>query len=1120
MNQAAAQIVNMIASIRRRWLLRLAAISLTTFIIGAAAWLLSMIVIDNAAMLDRAGLVGGWIVIITLLIGGTAKLFNHLTRKRPTDTQLALCYEHAANDQRDRLVNAVQMLETVRQKHDAMAAAVVIENAAKLNHTAAINAIDPRPVRHHLLAMTAVLLPLVLYVAIRPAWAVNAMRRLFHPLSPGPHLLETDPRSLRGDVTMTEGEPLVIEAVLRDDVPLARYADDVTIEYRLGGTGWSAAAMKLGGISDLGFLISDLKTEAGVGKSEIRNLKSEMGLPKTRPGGDDADGGDGVNGRFTHRFDAVWQAMSYRIRAGRGVSPVYQVTLRQRPRVTRIALTVTEPDYAGGAVKPLAEQRGDATVLAGSTVRVNIAADRALSDAAMVMGDGSQIKMTLGGAERREAGGEVRVHRDMTYTVAITDTSDERLTNAKPAQYTLSAAADQTPTAMVTMPGRDLVLPLDATLPLKIEAGDDIGLSAVTVQVRRTDGDWTEWQRWPVKESRRKAATFETTLPLMKMKLKEGDVLLYRAVGYDNRPPEVGGTQNGPGHTWSVTVGAAAGDQSLVLSQRKQLLEQLKLLLKMQRDNRGALDMDQPVPAMRKSQDDIRQKTTAVIDEQNRTVSPPVTVIGELVMLADGPMLKLMQMLDGYDGVYTERAKRKPNVLAMMDVVIERLARLAGEVEQEVARAEGAQAALAKLSPERKEEAMARLRATLEKLRRFNAEQDKVIDQTKELARKGTNLTDTDEQKIEQLKGTEDKWSDVFTGGVQDIHKLTEQGLADRSIANDYKEMVEQIEAASAKLDQKLVVLAVPREQSGREMATKLAEEMEMWLPAGGDNLKWVMEEPLDKPEIPMVDLPDELSDLIGELMDEEDALNEAAQDVTSSWADSISAAGWAVGDGPISNFSAVGKTGNQLPNKNELSGRAGEGRSGQSQGQLVQDVVRGLGGRTTPTRNTNDPYEQGVVKELQQTATSGATGGGKARGGGQEGLRGDPGSASAPPQYGNLQYMKDWQQRIRDKTERVVGQLKAVRIASPELESAVKLMKQAEDDAANGRYQQMFKRQKMVMTTLEAARDLAAHDVSLHVDDARSGDAGRNAVLDAGDEPVPMEYRGAVQRYFEQLSE
>lgn len=1073
MNQAITQIVNMIVSIRRRWLLRLAALSLTTLIIGLAAWLLSMIVIDNAAMLDRAGLVGGWIVIITLLIGGAAKLFDHLTRKRPSDTQLAMCYEHAANDQCDRLVNAVQMLETGRQKHDAMAAAVVVENAAKLNHAAAINAIDPRPVRNHLLIMTAVLLPLVLYVAIRPAWAVNAMQRLFHPLSPGPHLLETDPRSLPGDVTMVEGEPLVIEAALRDDVPPARYANDVTIEYRLGGTGWSSASMKLNG------------------------------------------GGDG---RFVHRFDAVWQAMSYRIRAGRGVSPVYQVTLRQRPRVTRIALTVTEPDYAGGAVKPLAEQRGDATVLAGSTVRVNIAADRALSDAAMVMGDGSRIKMTVGGTERREASGEVRVRHDATYTMAITDTSDEHLTNAKPAQYTLSAAADQTPTALVTVPGRDLVLPMDAILPLKIEAGDDIGLSAVTVEARRTEGDWTEIARWSVKETRRKAATFEMTLPLTKMKLKEGEVLLYRAVAMDNRPAEMGGAQSGPGHTWSITVGAAAGDQSLVLAQRKQLLEQLKLLLKMQRDNRGALDMDQPVPAMRKSQDDIRQKTTAVIDEQNRTVSPPVTVIGELVMLADGPMLKLMQMLDGYDGAYAERANRKPNVLAMMDVVIERLARLAGEVEQEVARAEGMQAALAKLSPERKEEAMARLRATLEKLRRFNAEQDKVIEKTKELVRKGTNLTDKDEQKIEQLKGTEDKWSDVFTGSVQDINKLTEQGLADRSIANDYKEMVEQIEAASAKLDQKLVVLAVPREQSGREMATKLAEEMEMWLPAGGDNLKWVMEEPLDKPEIPMVDLPDELSDLIGELMDEEDALNEAAQDVTSSWADSISAAGWAVGDGPISNFSAVGKTGNQLPNKNELSGRAGEGRSGQSQGQLVQDVVRGLGGRTTPTRNTNDPYEQGVVKELQQTATSGATGGGKARGGGQEGLQGDP--ASVPPMYGNLPYMKDWQQRIRDKTERVVGQLKAVRIVSPELESAVKLMKEAEDDAANGRYQQMFNRQKMVMTTLEAARDLAAHDVSLRVDGAGAGDAGRNAVLDAGDEPVPMEYRGAVQRYFEQLSE
>ena len=45
------------------------------------------------------------------------------------------------------------------------------------------------------------------------------------------------------------------------------------------------------------------------------------------------------------------------------------------------------------------------------------------------------------------------------------------------------------------------------------------------------------------------------------------------------------------------------------------------------------------------------------------------------------------------------------------------------------------------------------------------------------------------------LKGTEDKWAEIFKGSVQDINKLTEQGLADKTMTSDYKQMVEAMQA-------------------------------------------------------------------------------------------------------------------------------------------------------------------------------------------------------------------------------------------------------------------------------------------------------------------------------------
>jgi hypothetical protein len=292
---------------------------------------------------------------------------------------------------------------------------------------------------------------------------------------------------------------------------------------------------------------------------------------------------------------------------------------------------------------------------------------------------------------------------------------------------------------------------------------------------------------------------------------------------------------------------------------------------------------------------------------------------------------------------------------------------------------------------------------------------------------------------------------------------------------------------------------------------------MEMWLPNSPDHIKWMMEEPLDLPDIPMPELPDQLYDFIGDLIEEQDALNDMAEDMTSAWADSLDAAGWAVMDGPISNFSAVGKTGNQLPDDHELSGRAGEGRSGRSQGQMVEDTAKGLGGRQTPTRVTNDAYEEGVVRELQQMATGGATGGGKARGSGQEGLQG----MSPPPLARDMEFMRQWQQKIRSEAQRVAGQLRTVRLNMPQLDRAIELMDQLDNAAADGRYADMFQQQQMVLQQLKMAGDLAARDVAVRIDRAYHLPADqRREVIDAMDEPVPSEYEDAVRRYFLTLSE
>src|SRR5207245_11139664 len=115
-------------------------------------------------------------------------------------------------------------------------------------------------------------------------------------------------------------------------------------------------------------------------------------------------------------------------------------------------------------------------------------------------------------------------------------------------------------------------------------------------------------------------------------------------------------------------------------------------------------------------------------------------------------------------------------------------------------------------------------------------------------------------------------------------------------------------------------------EDLGAGLATKMKEDLEMGMPDSPDNLKWVLEEPLNKKpmKIPEMPLPKALEDMIGDLLQKADEFDKDADDVTSAWGDNLDQAGWGVSDGPISTFSAKGKTGNDQPNNMELTGRAG----------------------------------------------------------------------------------------------------------------------------------------------------------------------------------------------------
>jgi len=266
-----------------------------------------------------------------------------------------------------------------------------------------------------------------------------------------------------------------------------------------------------------------------------------------------------------------------------------------------------------------------------------------------------------------------------------------------------------------------------------------------------------------------------------------------------------------------------------------------------------------------------------------------------------------------------------------------------------------------------------------------------------------------------------------------------------------------------------------------------------------------------------MAELPKQLDDLIGDLMKQEQADDPEKDDVSSSIMDSIDkGAGWGAGDGPMSNMSAKGVTGNQLPNNDEITGRSGEGRNGKSDGQMVGDTAVGKGGNETPTRMTPTPFENGSVNDQSQDTKGGATGGGKLAGYGQDGLRGP----MPPAVQQRMRMFADQQAKLRQQMESLALQLRKQRRPTGDLESAINAIKASEDAARDQNGLGVVQGYHQALDSLQAARDAYAGDRLSRVEmDHLARDPGKD-INDSQAEEAPAGYEEMTGAYFRSLSD
>jgi hypothetical protein len=396
-------------------------------------------------------------------------------------------------------------------------------------------------------------------------------------------------------------------------------------------------------------------------------------------------------------------------------------------------------------------------------------------------------------------------------------------------------------------------------------------------------------------------------------------------------------------------------------------------------------------------------------------------------------------------------------------------------------------------------------------------DQTELIAKFQRMPKKTTDAVKEDKfQLTKEMEAMQKKWEKWAKGTVEELAKLPTGFVDDFKLRKDVNSVYEEIEKAANR--SKAEKLEVSLKDLGVGLGTKMKEDLETWMPDSPDNLKWVLEEPLNKktPKVPEMALPKALEDLIGDLLQKADEFDEEADDVTSAWGDNLDQAGWGVSDGPISSFSAKGKTGNDLPNNNEVSGRSGDGRRGKSTGQMVGDTARNLKGRKTPGRVTNERYEPGQLKQESNADPQGATGGGKKAGAGRKGLQG----GTPPDVVKNIGRLSAKQAGLREKAEQVAKKLQTAGIKSGRLQQGIQLFKESEKDLRDLRYQDAARKRKLALRALKAAALEIDQSSGLHL--SRSRDLPpelRKDLLQGADDGYPQGYEKLLKNYYKELS-
>ena len=372
---------------------------------------------------------------VLALVGTGSALAFFLRRHLPvllSPHRFALFVERRCPPLKQRLISALELADADAASHSPELLAAATDQAVALLRAAnPAQILDRRPLYAQLRLLGGAVAVVLLSGILWSDDLAQAAQRCAHPLT----AYERPPRTL---ITVQPGDLEVIKG------------DDATLQVHFAGDKPRRAR-----------IVRRASTQAPYQVEELV-----------------VDRADSV----TYTFPQVQRSFRYAIAVGDDRSPEYEVRVIDPPAVQRLRLHYQYPAYSQLPDR-IEEEGGDIEGLPGTRVALEIAANKPLSKATLVLDDTLSIPAQLDGTTARVA---LQIERPGAYHIALADRKGA--TNRDPIRYAIQVRQDHKPEIAIVDPGRDSDLPESRKVLLKAEASDDFSVEEIALAYRVNNG--------------------------------------------------------------------------------------------------------------------------------------------------------------------------------------------------------------------------------------------------------------------------------------------------------------------------------------------------------------------------------------------------------------------------------------------------------------------------------------------------------------------------------------------------------------------------------------------------------------------------------------------------------